>query len=138
MTLEQTDLFELNPPAGAIHPDTSHQAAESMKPFVKPIRQKVFSVIAGMNGATCEEVELHLGIKSGCASARINELVNTYRVVRDGGKRRKTTSGRNAIIWILTNKEGLSATMEKPKRVKDERRPLDNQGAPATHAPTTK
>ncbi|MEE9159887.1 MAG: hypothetical protein V3U60_16070 [Gammaproteobacteria bacterium] len=100
--LEQTDLFELNPPAGANHPDTSHEAAESMKPIAQPLRQKVFSVIAGMpNGAICEEIEQHLDLKSGCASARINELATKWGVIKDSGIRRKTTSGRNAIVWIM-------------------------------------
>ena len=99
---KQTDLFEIaNPPAGANHPDTSHAAAESMKPVAQPLRQKVFSMIAGMpDGATCEQVEQHLCLKSGCASARINELVTKFGMIEDSGQRRTTTSGRSAIVWV--------------------------------------
>ena len=100
--LEQTDIFDINPAAGASHPDTSHKAAESIKPVAQTLRQKVFSMIASMpNGATCEQVEQFLDLKSGCASARINELATKYHVIQDSGQRRKTTSGCPAIVWVV-------------------------------------
>jgi len=55
----------------------------------------------GKNGATCEEVEDALGLRHQSASARVNELMNTGRILVGG--RRETSSGRSAFVWVEAN-----------------------------------
>jgi hypothetical protein len=80
---------------------TSMEAAESMRPHVPTIEQQVAEHIAkcGTDGATTDEIEVALGILHQCASARINRLHRSTRIV-DMGERRKTRSGRNAVVWF--------------------------------------
>jgi hypothetical protein len=81
--------------------DTSHDAAKSMASHAGTIRGRVLEYIRTFcdNGATCDQCELDLGLSHQTTSARINELRNLALIV-DSGKRRKTRSGRNAVVWI--------------------------------------
>jgi hypothetical protein len=65
-------------------------------------RAKVMEVIAlaGSQGATDAEVELETGFRAQSVSPRRGELV-TLGVIVDSGQRRRTPSGRSAIVWIL-------------------------------------
>lgn len=49
-------------------------------------------------GATCDEVETELSLCHSSAAARISELAARSRLQRTD-KKRKTRTGRNAIVW---------------------------------------
>lgn len=51
-------------------------------------------------GFTCQELEQDLGVSHPTASARLVDLRYSGLIV-DSGERRKTTSGRNAIVWVV-------------------------------------
>ncbi len=81
--------------------DTSHAAAESMRPHAGAIRERVFAriVAAGMAGITCDGLEEALGLTHQSCSARVNELHNAGRIA-DSGRRARTRSGRHAALYI--------------------------------------
>jgi hypothetical protein len=128
----------------SIHaPDTSHEAGEYMKQFALTDAGAVFAkiyfawrrsrrlqermnVYRGTNypvendGLTTEEVEEALERKHQSISPRVNELRDTGWLV-DSGERRKTSSGRNAIVWTPTqaaleavDEHGLPIVVEVP------------------------
>lgn len=86
--------------------ESSKEAAESVKQIAGNLRERVFGFICsrGYDGATCDEVEIALGLRHQTASARCRELVQqdllTKRVNSVTGKplQRPTRSGRNAVI----------------------------------------
>jgi hypothetical protein len=92
----------LLPPSLWDAPATSHEAAASMIDAAGVQRAKVMEVIAlaGSQGATDAEVELETGFRAQSVSPRRGELV-TLGVIVDSGQRRRTPSGRSAIVWIL-------------------------------------
>jgi len=86
--------------------DTSEAAAESMKPSVPYLRRRVLDEISWWDGgewrphlgATCDDVEYYTGLSHQTASARIVEL-RKLNLIKDSGNRRKTRSGRRAVVW---------------------------------------
>jgi hypothetical protein len=91
------DLYDGNPPH--VNTDTSFAAAKSIEPSITRLARMVKAFVIKRDGATCDEVEVALGLTHQTASARIRELVLRGQV-HDGGERRKTRSGRSAIVWI--------------------------------------
>ncbi len=77
--------------------DTSRAAAESMKPHTKRLRALVYCEIRRVP-SSCDELEQQLGLSHQCCSARVNDLMK-LGLIRDSGLRRKTRSGRAAIVW---------------------------------------
>lgn len=65
-----------------------------MKPIPTPA-----SIRDAEDGATCDEVEVVLGLRHQTASARIRDLVIAKRIF-DTGRRRLTRSGRKARIYF--------------------------------------
>lgn len=92
------DLYDGMPPHVA--QQTSLEAAQAIESDVSQLRETVFRYVKGehLQGATCDEVEVELNMRHQTASARLRELVLTKRVV-DSGMRRRTRSGRWAIVW---------------------------------------
>ena len=82
--------------------ETSRQAAASMKDQSARDRMRVLECILsrGDSGATCDEVEVLLGMVHQSASARVSELFHKYGRITKSGRVRKTRSGRNATVWI--------------------------------------
>lgn len=70
---------------------------------------KIYQVIlqAGYLGRTDDELEYLLGIPHQTASALRRGLVKNGKV-EDSRYRRRTRSGRNAIIWVATGLDELS------------------------------
>lgn len=99
------------PDAGA--PATERQAALLIFPNSGTARRKVLDFVAGKAraGATDEEVSLALDMRLYTAAPRRNELV-TDGWLEDSGRRRETTTGAHAAVWVLT-KMGLE--MWKPR-----------------------
>lgn len=79
--------------------ETSRAAWRSVLPYLPKVDADIFSAIA-VDPATSEEVEHTLGMKHQTVSAEIRHMV-TAELLKDSGLRRKTTSGRKAIVWEL-------------------------------------
>lgn len=80
--------------------ETSRDAAESMTDHVGGLRKQILDVIkASPTGLTCDECEALLGMRHQTASARVRELRGLELIV-DSGEKRKTRSGRNAVVWV--------------------------------------
>jgi hypothetical protein len=85
-------------------PETSHEAGEWMKQFALTdacavLRQIYFACRRDHGiGLTCDEVEQALDRTHQSISARVNQLRDSGWIV-DSGERRKTRSGRNAVVW---------------------------------------
>lgn len=77
--------------------DTSEAAAESVRLDAGEMRARVLGYIRRV-AATCDEIEVALGMRHQTASARIRELALLGRIV-DSGIRRQTRSGRFAVVW---------------------------------------
>lgn len=96
--------------------DTSKAAAESVEPDLGRLEGLVLSHISsrGLLGATDDETEVALDLSHQTASARRRRLVQLGRVV-DSGMRRKTRSGRKAVVWRVAEFPPLRHE-DKPKR----------------------
>lgn len=97
MTQEEL-LF--TPPPSAAGSDTSEAAAESIAKDTNRLRCLVLEEIRDAGGLTCDECEERLALKHQTCSARVYELKGSGRI-RDSGMRRKTRSGRNAVVWVV-------------------------------------
>lgn len=80
--------------------DTSKAAAESIGGVVDRDRILILSFIKRVDGATCDEIEVALGLSHQTASARCSDLKNKFCLIVDSGERRKTRSGRNASVYV--------------------------------------
>jgi predicted transcriptional regulator len=92
-----------DPYASYLTQRTSREAKESLDENITSLRAAVLELIreSGQNGVTCEELESVLAMKHQTASARIRDLAKAGRIM-DSGMRRKTSSGRAAIVWVLS------------------------------------
>lgn len=81
--------------------DTSAQAAASLG-NVGALAMRCFDEIVLAGGLTCYQVTQILGAEHQTISARINDLMSKGWIV-DSGQRRKTGSGRPAIVWKPTH-----------------------------------
>jgi hypothetical protein len=61
-------------------------------------RNRIYKFIVENCGATCDEIEVGLGMLHQTASSRINQLARDGWL-RDTGDRRETRTGRLAIVW---------------------------------------
>lgn len=81
--------------------DTSREAAESIAKDTNRLRRLVLEEIRDGGGLTCDECEERLNLRHQTCSARVHELMEAGRI-RDSGMRRKTRSGRNATVWVMS------------------------------------
>ena len=80
--------------------ETSVEAFRSQKDKAPSDEAKILLWIKDSEvGATCDEVESCLRMSHQTASARIRDLRGHGRLV-DSGSRRKTRTGRSAIVWM--------------------------------------
>jgi predicted transcriptional regulator len=88
------------PPAVA-GSETSAAAAESLLGFVGTLREKVLRYVerCGEEGTTDDEIERALSLRHQTASARRREL-EQMGLVRATGRKRKTSSGRYAQVYV--------------------------------------
>ena len=68
-------------------------------------RRAVLLFITDLGGATDEEIQLGLGMNPSTQRPRRVELVEGGWI-EDSGERRKTRSGRSAVVWTLKQSEG--------------------------------
>lgn len=101
---EEPPLFarQAVPLARRTDPDTSHAAALSMLQPAETQRRDLLAALvrAGQRGLTCDEADADLGWRPTTAGRRMPELA-TLQSARDSGQRRKTQSGRMAIVWVI-------------------------------------
>ncbi|NNG46551.1 MAG: hypothetical protein HKM86_05470 [Deltaproteobacteria bacterium] len=91
------ELYDGRPPR--VDEDTSGAAADSMLPVVNALQGKVLAFVSSCpSGATCDEVEVGLGLRHQTASARLRELYLLGRLYQTDAKRR-TRSGRKARVY---------------------------------------
>lgn len=102
----QTDMFGYPDRPGFNWRDTSQAAAKRIAGGAAAIRVQILAElqVRGTTGGTCDELEQAMGLSHQTCSARIRELNMKNRIV-DSGLRRKTRSGRDAIVWFAT--EGM-------------------------------
>lgn len=93
------DLYPPTPPPPR-RSETSEEAAASIAEDTNRLRCLVLDMIRKSKGATCYEVEQALGLMHQTASPRIHELYYDLGKIVKSGQKRKTGSGRNAVVWV--------------------------------------
>jgi hypothetical protein len=96
----ERDDEPLYPPSNGT--DTSDAAAASVAPDTETIRGQVHDYVRAHGGATCDDVEVSLGLRHQTASARLWELHHKMGLIVDSGQRRRTRSGRAAIVYVVS------------------------------------
>lgn len=89
---------------------TSIEAAESMKPHAPNLEALTLAIVraAGDVGVTDDEIDTiarNAGVETRTLRPRRVSLVSKG-AVRDSNETRKTSSGRNAVVWKVAKKEG--------------------------------
>jgi hypothetical protein len=81
---------------------TSAEAHDSIKDEAPYLRRIIETYIKRRkwHGATCDEVEVALGMRHQTASARFTELKAAGHIFKDG-RRRETRSGRTADVYVV-------------------------------------
>lgn len=98
MTENLFDYAERYPEApGYKDPDTSKEAAESMKPSAGILRAKCLEALRS-GPATADEIAERLGLSVLSARPRFSELLREGKI-EDTGERRVNASGRRAKTW---------------------------------------
>lgn len=102
--MENTDLFgEIRSHAPHVWgSETSEAAAKSVEPHLGRMEAMVLKEItlAGDHGLTDDQIESITLLSHQSASARRRGLV-LKGLVKDSGTRRKTRSGRSAVVWVV-------------------------------------
>lgn len=78
--------------------DTSRDAAQSMKPKAKVIRQKIYDVIVMSSGLTADEACERAGVDILSGRPRVSEL-KLQNLIKDTGQRRPLPSGKSGVVW---------------------------------------
>jgi len=96
--IQQTGIATVN------YRETSQQSRDALirSGRANRYREAIFDFIVGHGGATCDEVEVALGLRHQTASSLINHLFKNGRIREAFGEgaTRKTRSGRSAIVWV--------------------------------------
>ena len=79
---------------------TSRAAYESVKPGLGPIDSRIVELVRYAGGATSDEIEEKTGLRHQTVSAQIRHL-NERGVLVKSLLKRKTRSGRAAIVWMI-------------------------------------
>lgn len=83
-------------------PVTAQQAAIWMNSGIaRSVCSRIIRLLNRQDGLTAEEIMGILGGKHQTTSARVSELRDSGWIV-DSGIRRMTTSGRDAVVWVLS------------------------------------
>lgn len=110
--MNQKSLFDAVQAASAQPPhsdeDTSKQAAESVRKDAARLRSLVLDFITQQaeRGATCDEVEVALGLSHQTISPRVWELAGSNRkanlpkLITKTERRRATRTGRTAAVYV--------------------------------------
>ena len=102
-TTIQFDLDGMTRPPCQGHSVTSRAAAKEISKPSATLKERVLDRIigCGMFGCTDEEIQISLEMNPSTQRPRRIDLVRCGQV-EDSGLKRKTRSGRNAVVWIAT------------------------------------
>lgn len=102
MTPDPFTAYHGEPPS-VEHSPTSQAAADAIAPKVNRLRALVLAAIAdaGELGMTDEEIQEFMGMSPNTQRPRRVELV-AAGLVRDSGRKRRTHSGRQAVVWCVS------------------------------------
>jgi predicted transcriptional regulator len=109
--MSHRDLFDIEPLARRTDPETSHEAAERMKPLAP--RDRLAVLLAHWtkpDGMTDFELAASLGRQQTSVGKRRGELRDAG-LITDAEIRRKSPSGSTAIVWRITAK-GMAMARE--------------------------
>jgi hypothetical protein len=112
------------------HQSTSRDAFHGFAPVSDSVDARILAAltVAGADGLTDEEIERWLGEKHQTVSGNRRHLVER-ELVKDSGLKGTTSSGREAIKWVLAESEVVPN--EEPKEHKTfEERPRAAQSWP--------
>lgn len=86
--------------------DTSMAASAALAPRLGNLQRLAFDAICevGETGLTADELSETLGKDRWSIQPRTSEL-RCKGLIRDSGKRRKNSSGKQAIVWIAANRK---------------------------------
>lgn len=85
--------------------ETSRTALQSMEPHLDRLELLVISTIIKHGPMTCDRCEEITGLAHQTISARFNALAKpTRKLIEDSGEKRKTRSGRPAVVWRIPQK----------------------------------
>ena len=93
---KQLDIFDTDYES-ANYTKTSQDALATIKPKIKTKREQVYDLIK-LNALTNYEISDELDMPLSSVTARCREL-QVLNLVEDGGKRRETKYGKQAIVW---------------------------------------
>lgn len=88
------------PAAGRNAPSTSRAAGDSMQQHATRLARQIWDYLKDHGPATCAEAQQALGLSHQTCSARFNEL-KRKGLIHDTGAKRKTPSGRAAVVWSV-------------------------------------
>jgi hypothetical protein len=85
------------------HSRTSRDAACDIEPHLNELQTRVLKYLRWRReGATDEEIQDALAMSPSTQRPRRIELCQK-RLVKDSGRKRKTRSGRSAVVWMATS-----------------------------------
>lgn len=101
--MRQPSLFEPTPPFQA-HSETSREAAIRIMMTAENLRSRVYRFIMnkGEYGATDGEIQKALRMEGSTQRPRRVEL-QEKNLIKDSGIKRKTRSGRRAVVWVTND-----------------------------------
>ncbi|MBF8297390.1 MAG: hypothetical protein HW395_47 [candidate division NC10 bacterium] len=84
----------------SVNTETSRQAAAEIAPRLSALQEDILRYLRGRaDGATCDQLEDALTLRHQTCGPRLRELALSGAIV-DTGIRRRTRSGRKAIVWL--------------------------------------
>lgn len=115
--LRETGLSNYTP--SQPHSPTSIGAAAAIRPEARNLKARVYECVAkaGVHGMTDQEMQRSLSMDPSTQRPRRIDLVHEGKVL-DSGKRRDTSSGRKAVVWVTLDAWktmcGAAGSMEIP------------------------
>ncbi|MDY0169427.1 MAG: hypothetical protein RBS80_22985 [Thermoguttaceae bacterium] len=107
-------LFDTPP---AVAAETRRESRQEIAPHTDDMRGEVLAALVtrGRRGATDEELARELSMRGDTERARRVELRDAGLVI-DSGRRRPTSSGRRAVVWIAATADQPAARSPDPPR----------------------
>lgn len=91
--------FEPHKLARTTDPDTSHEAASSIKDLREGHFTKIYSALLGHSGLTAEGISDLISLDYVAVNRRLAEMERGGMVARTS-ERKRNRSGRKAIVWV--------------------------------------